>query len=184
MEAVAIVPPQAPLLETIAQAILGGTAAEGGTPLPPIVLGGSVARLATARSPRVVFLGWQAGWEETRKRAAKTLAALASAVSGPDLVALFELSRRESAPGSPRATTVDIPGDPLDTTRFGPAERFVLDSLPDGEFVSLRELARARRWGAQTYSRWRSVHPSASEDQPPESTSKAPAWASWCGATE
>jgi hypothetical protein len=177
-EPVAVIARHAPPLETIAAAILGGAAAESGTSPLPIVVGDSVRGLAAVASAPVVFLGWQANSEESRREAGRALASLSRGASAPRPVALFELyfPERVEAPGP--SLGLGLPVDLSKIAVLGPAERFVGDPALDAETVPLPELARARRWGARTYSRWRSAARS------PSPMGRPPPWASWCGAME
>jgi hypothetical protein len=182
---IVLIPPSAPSLEAVALAILGGAAEEGATASNPHVVADPSGDITPTDSAGLVFLGWQADSEESRRRCGQTLAALITPATTPRLVALFAVSLRGSA-GDPDASPADQP--PLASSNvqlLGPPQSFVVDCGPAGDSVGVAELARAHRWGARTYSRWRStVRGPHSAERRADSTPTTPPPLSWCGAVE
>jgi hypothetical protein len=181
---VAIIPVHSPLIETLALSILAGAVeTDGAAPLPVVVVD-SAGTLPPNVSSSFVFLGWRGDLEESRRLAGRALAKLARMAPAARHVALFEASPR--GPSSvPTALPVEsIPVTHSDLRVRMPPEPFVMDLGPRGYFTGFPELDRARRWGAEMYSLWRSTLPPATGDRRESPASVASRSLPWCGAME
>lgn len=180
-----IVPPGSPFLEAIAGAIQKGVTEAGGTELVPLVVGGSPEGLAAASDAPLVFLGWRSDTEESRRLGQRILTEIGGPTPNSRHVALFEVVVRGPTP----SLTVVHPGaGPMEEPNMlplVPSERFYLEHRADGDSVGPLEMARARHWAAQAWTKWRSARaPSPSTSSSEDSRVATARTVPWCGAME
>ena len=179
-----LIPPRSPDLEPVALAVLAGVSDSSEGASRPVIVTGPSGALDVSSDAPIVFVGWHGEGERSRQLASEILAALARQPPTPRPVALFETSvLGASGVSSPVTTTYprDCPG-----LRFlGTPERFILRAGGDRPEADPWELARARRWAAQTYRRWSSTSELVPTRSPrTESTRSTVPWTGWCGAFE
>jgi hypothetical protein len=176
---VVILAKQSPALEAIAREVLSGAAAASNTSPPPILVAHSDGALVSIGEAPLVFLGWRSDSEESRREARRALAAVAQQTSGGRYIAKFEASLSGATSA---AHPEESSADAARLTPLGPVEPFHIISA---ETASPHELERARRWGAEIVSQWRSAQRRPpSEKASSETTSHAPHALTWCGAME
>jgi hypothetical protein len=177
-----IIPPHSPRLEAIALAVLWGAADQVRTIPLPLVVADPAQELPSAAEAPQVFLGWRSDLEESRQLAAQTLAALARSGGPSRQIATFEVSLRGSPLNSTESPSQGAGADGPNGPALEPSERFLIDRGTGGDSAGLLELVRARRWGAQTFSRWHSTSTaSSSESRRGDSTEPSSRSIPWCG---
>ena len=181
---VVVIPSRSPPLESVALAVLGGARdSDGGMP-GPLVIADPTQGLGASSNAPILFVGWRGDLEESRRRASEILAALSRRPPIPRAVALFETHLGQPVVTS-RINVTSFPEECSGLRFVVSPERFVIDHEPGSGRTEAVELSRARRWGARTYSLWRSTlsHPPAKTRKaaPDGATAK---WMGWCGAME
>lgn len=175
---VLVLPPRSPALEEIARAVLAGAAEMSNTSPPPILVAGPDENLVALGAAPLVFLGWRADRAESRRDADRAFAAIARLGSKGRYVARFEASVHGGASAHPG----DTPGG--GASPFGPVEPFSILATSGGEVADPHEIARARRWGAEMYSQWRSTQEQGQRAHPNPDDPPTPRAITWCGALE
>lgn len=181
---VVVIPTRSPLLESVALAVLGGASDQDGGVPGPLVVADPTHGLGASSDAPILFVGWRGDLEESRRRASEILTALARRPPIPHPVALFEAHLGEPVVASAASVTA-FPEQCSGLRFIVPPERFVIRPGPGSDSSGPIELARARQWGARTYSVWRSTmsHPPA-ETQRPRPIATTAKWMGWCGAME
>jgi hypothetical protein len=176
---VVILPQRSPALEAIAREVLRGAAEESNASPTPILFTGADANLVAVGEAPLVFLGWRSDDEESRREARKALAKVARLADRPRFIAKFEASLSGA---SSAAHPEDGDGAAAPLTPLGPVEPF---AVTPADTASPHELERARRWGAEMVSQWKSARVRAPESSDRTVTkSTVPHALSWCGAME
>jgi hypothetical protein len=181
---VVVIPSRSPPLESVALAVLGGVRSQDGGMPGPLIIADPTQGFAAPPDAPILFVGWRGDLEESRRRASEILGALARRPPIPRAVALFETHLGEPAAAS--VTSVSSFPEECSGLRFVVSpERFVIHHDSQTGRPDPSELARAREWGARTYSLWRSTTSSppagARKAAPVEARAK---WMGWCGAME
>jgi len=176
---VLILPKPSPALEALAREVARGAAEASNTSLPPVLIAHSEENLVSVGEAPLVFLGWRSDVAESRREAKQAVAAVARLTPSPRYIAKFEASLSG-------ATSAAHPDDHASESAhlrpLAPVEPFAITSA---DSVSPHELERARRWGAEMVSQWKSAQRRApSETDRNLTTSTAPHALSWCGAME